>query len=63
MNYHERVFAAALKDNDFKISLGLSEQKMPDPADSLDKAIWAAGYAGWVLGYRGAEAHNKLKDL
>lgn len=63
MNYHERVFEAALEDDDFQLALGISNQTPPVPADSLDKAIWAAGYAGWVLGHRGPAAYLKLKNL
>lgn len=59
---HEKVFKVAKRDRAFMSAIRASDQKMPGFfADSLEKGIWAAGYAGWVLGYYGTKEYLRRK--
>jgi len=63
---HKRVFAIAKKDTVWLDHLKATDQKMPIGGffgDSLEMGIWAAGYAGWILGKYGPEEYLRLRDI
>lgn len=65
MSFHTRVFRIAKKDARFQKALNLTKQKQPNGllSSELEKGIWAAGYAGWVMGRYGEAEYLKQHDL
>jgi hypothetical protein len=65
MSYHVinyRLFKLAKKDEEFQAALIATGQKFPRFCfDELEKGVWAAGYAGWVMGKRGPEVYLKMR--
>ncbi len=55
---HEKVFKVAKNDEEFVAALKATDQRLPRMsffADTLELGVWAASYAGWVLGRYGAD--------
>lgn len=61
---HEKVFTVAKNDAEFQKALKLTKQKFPSGwfLDTIQKGIWASGYAGWVLGRYGEREYMKRMD-
>ena len=54
--YHEKVYDVARRDKEYRADVKASPDDFPIfTSDTLRKGIWAAGYAGWVLGRHGKE--------
>jgi len=57
---HEKVYVIAKDDDVFNEQLKAMNEKMPRFfVDTLEKGIWAACYAGWVLGYHGVKEYTR----
>jgi hypothetical protein len=67
MMYHEKLYEVAKRDDEFKLAIKGSGQKLPFWPDSIDKGMWAACYSGWVLGRYGNDEYmrreSQWKDL
>ena len=57
--YHETIYKAAKRDDQFKAALGEAGQKLPLFPDSLEKGVWAASYSGWILGRYGTAEYAR----
>ena len=61
---HEKVFKIAKNDKEFRADVLASEQKFPRWSfDTLEKGVWASGYAGWVLGKYGPAEYIRRRDI
>lgn len=63
MMNHEKVFKLAKADDEFRRAVVDSGQRFPSFSfDTLEKGVWASGYAGWILGRYGAEEYKRRAD-
>jgi len=53
-----KVFAILKKDEEFLEELIQTDQVIPWMPGPVEKAIWCAGYDGWILGRHGPHEYK-----